>query len=241
MCSAMLRAIISYDGSPYFGWQNNGHLPTIQGEIQKALSKLAKSPISVEAASRTDRGVHARGQVIQFSMPPPFEPIQLQKALNANLPQTIRVKGLSFQDFHPSIDATGKEYHYQICTELVQDPMLRHFSWHYYYPLSLQKILESAKDLIGTHDFSAFSNQIEENPICTLEKVEFDGRWFRIKGDRFLYKMVRNLIGTLVYIGSNRLEGRTIPAILASNQRKKAGMSAPAHGLFLHQVFYPVK
>ena len=190
-----------------------------------------------EAASRTDRGVHSRGQVVQFSLKKQWALQKLHQALNAQLPSDIRVIDLFSEEFHPTLDAKRKEYHYRICLGSVQEPTARRYSWHFYYPIDRSKIDAEAKNLLGTHDFSAFSNEVEKNPICTLESITFNGALFQIQGDRFLYKMVRNLVGTLLYIGCAKIPGN-IETILSSKDRKKAGVTAPAHGLYLNRVFY---
>lgn len=236
----MYKSILSYDGTRYFGWQKTSTGPSIQEEVEKALFRLSKTRSCPEAASRTDRGVHARGQVIQFALEKPMEPKRLQRALNALLPQDIRILETSQLEFHPTLDAKSKEYHYHLSLEPAQDPTRRLYSWHFPHPLDFEKIAIASRDLIGTHDFSSFCNEKEENPICSIESIEFDGT-FRIKGNRFLYKMVRNLVGTLVYIGCGKLPPDSIPQILALRDRKRAGITAPAHGLCLHQVFYEVK
>ena len=138
--------------------------------------------------------------------------------------------------FHPTLDAVQKEYHYRICQGLVQNPMLRLYAWHFCAHLDKTKIDEAIAVLIGTHDFNAFANTCEKNPICTLESIVFENNIFQIRGNRFLYKMVRNLVGTLLYIGCGKLS--SISSILASKDRKRSGVTAPAHGLCLHQVFY---
>lgn len=235
----MYKATICYDGSLYFGWQKTQTGPSIQEELEKALFHISGETILPEAASRTDRGVHARGQVIQFAMQKQFEPYRLVKALNATLPPDIRILQIEPLQFHPTLDAMGKEYHYHLCREPVQDPTQRLYSWHFPFPLN-ERIMETeAQKLIGTHDFTSFANEPEKNPICTLTSIRFDGSSFFIRGNRFLYKMVRNLVGTLIYIGCGKLD--EVEPILAFRDRKKGGITAPAHGLYLHQVFYQIK
>jgi tRNA pseudouridine38-40 synthase len=233
----MYKSIIAYDGTRYFGWQKTATGPSIQEELEKAILRITGEVAVPEAASRTDRGVHAEGQVIQFALQKMVEPQKLLKGLNAVLPADIRVLELSPKEFHPTLDAIGKEYRYQICQVPVQDPTQRLYSWHIRHQLDFGKMERAIKDLIGTHDFSAFANEEEKNPICTIKSIVFDGS-FWIRGDRFLYKMVRNLVGTLIYIGSGKLPEDSIPGILESKDRKKGGVTAPAHGLYLHQVFY---
>ncbi len=235
----MFKVILSYDGTHYFGWQKTITGPSIQEQMEKAIARITGETILPEAASRTDRGVHARGQVVQFGLNTPMAPHRLLRGLNAVLPSDIRVLEITPCEFHPTLDATGKEYRYQMDLNPVQDPTERLYTWHFPYPLDRPKIDSAAKDLVGTHDFTAFANEPEKNPLCTIQSVTFDGHTFQIKGDRFLYKMVRNIVGTLIYIGCGKLN--SIKDILDSRDRKKGGVTAPAHGLYLHQVFYSVK
>jgi tRNA pseudouridine38-40 synthase len=237
----MYKAILCYDGTCYYGWQETVTGPSIQEELKKALHRITGQTHTPEAASRTDRGVHARGQVIQFSLVNSQDPIKLLRALNAVLPSDIRVLELVHQEFHPTLDAIGKEYHYQLQLGPVHDPMTRLYAWHIHHDLDQKKMEQAMQDLIGTHDFTAFANEPEKDPICTLESIEYKADRFVIRGNRFLYKMVRNLVGTLVYIGMDKLPPDSIPQILQSRDRKLAGITAPAHGLYLHQVFYGVK
>lgn len=234
----MYKVILTYDGTRYFGWQKTKTGPSIQEELEKAIFHLTQENRSVEAASRTDRGVHAESQVAQFRLNQEWIPAKLLRGLNALLPEDIRVKTVERKEFHPTLDAIGKEYHYRICQGLVQDPTLRFYSWHIRNKLDPHKIKEAAAHLIGTHDFSAFANEEKKEPICTLESILFDGFFFRIRGNRFLYKMVRNLVGTLIYVGCGKIAPENIREIIISKDRKLAGITAPAHGLYLHQVFY---
>lgn len=233
--------MICYDGTRYFGWQKTASGPSIQEELEKALLQITGERVVPEAASRTDRGVHAEGQVIQFALEKTIDPQRLLRGLNAVLPHDLRILELKPEQFHPTLDALGKEYHYRICQTVVQNPTVRLYSWHLRNPLNQDNINQAARLLLGRHDFTAFANEAEKDPFCTLESITFDGSCFRIKGDRFLYKMVRNLVGTLVYIGCDKLPKGAIPSILSSKDRKMAGITAPAHGLYLHQVFYEIK
>lgn len=235
------KGLLAYDGTRYFGWQKTAAGPSIQEELEKALAQVTGETTSIEAASRTDRGVHAEGQVIQFALRKETDPRRLLRSLNAVLPSDIRIREIAISDFHPTLDASGKEYRYQICFDPVQEPTDHLYSWHFRYPLDFTKVETAAASLIGTHDFSAFANEEETNPICTIESILFQNGSFWVKGDRFLYKMVRNIVGTLVYIGCGKLAPDSVPLILESRDRKTGGLTAPAHGLHLHQVFYPVK
>jgi len=245
----IFKAIVSYDGTRYFGWQKTRMGPNIQEKIASAILQITGEQVLPEAASRTDRGVHAEGQVIQFNLNKEYEPHRLQRSLNAVLPSDIRIARLEFAsaDFHPTLDALAKEYHYRISLGPVQEPIDRLYAWHFHSPLDLEKMKIAANDLIGTHDFTALSNERsnekEKDPLCKLMQIEIDCMdqghlQLKITGNRFLYKMARNIAGILVYIGCGKLSQDCILSIIASRDRKKAGVTAPAHGLFLHKVFY---
>lgn len=235
---SMLKATLSYDGTSYFGWQKTKTGPSIQETLEKALYQILRRPLSVEAASRTDRGVHAKGQVVHFDSK---EKGLLKQQLNGVLPHDIRVSSIEEKapDFHATLSAKGKEYIYSLCCSPSQLPMHRLYSWHFPYPLDLEKMRKSALDLVGTRDFSPFAGEKKENPFCTLTHLSIEEEENRLKfvlqGDRFLYKMVRTLVGTLVYIGCGKLPADGISRI---KDRAQAGMTAPAHGLFLSKVFY---
>lgn len=243
------KLVFSYDGTNFFGWQKTDPvLPTIEGALENALTTLLKHPITLQAASRTDRGVHALQQVANFITPHDLHPHSFLYSLNAILPADIKVATLEKTppDFHPTLDAVGKEYHYTLCTNTAQSPFLRRYSWHLPSSPSLELMDSATEVLLGTHDFSAFTNRREpahENRVCTLTQftpVPLGNGWIRfvLKGDRFLYKMVRNLVGTVVYIGIGKLSYKDLPAILEGQDRTLAGMTAPASGLRLERVFY---
>ncbi|MBM3183962.1 MAG: tRNA pseudouridine(38-40) synthase TruA [Chlamydiae bacterium] len=238
------KLILAYDGTHFLGWQKTKIGRSIQGSLQSAIFQITQEDILPEAASRTDRGVHAEGQVVSFALSKTWDPRRLQFALNSTLPREIRVMSLKEapKDFHPTLDAIEKEYHYNVCTGTTQDPTLRLYSWFFRFPISLKKMRKGASFLMGINDFSAFANETKENPICHLKNIEIfpsnDTIRFAITGDRFLYKMVRNIVGTLLYIGCGKLEAEKIPEILASKDRTQSGMTAPAHGLTLYRVQY---
>lgn len=236
----MYKLILSYDGTQYFGWQKTRSGPSIQLALEKALLVLGKADLP-EAASRTDRGVHARKQVVSFSLDREIEPKRLVRALNAHLPPDIRVLAAEKMaaDFHPTLDAKGKEYHYEVCLGPVQLPRHRLYSWHYPYSISWEKMQQGADLLVGSHDFSAFTTIRPKNPLCTLEAISFEPLEqnrlrIRLIADRFLYRMARTLAGTLLYLGSGKLPLEQ----LFPKHRSQAGVTAPPHALFLHQIFY---
>lgn len=241
------KIVLSYDGTRYFGWQKTKMGPSIQETLEKTIYQLTQEKIAPEAASRTDRGVHAEGQTASFVLTREREPKSLQRGLNALLPMDIRVITVEqvALHFHPTLHTIEKEYRYHLCLGTVQEPMYHRYSWAFRYPLNLLSIEHAAKDLLGTHDFSALTNKSNgvQNRICTLHRIEItslpDQRLqIAIIGNRFLYKMVRNIVGTLLYIDCGKLPKDHIPILLASKDRTKAGITAPAHGLTLYRVSY---
>src|SRR3990167_9132795 len=216
------KLTLTYDGTLYFGWQRTPIGPTIQETLEKAIEQITREKTLPEAASRTDRGVHAEGQITSFCLKREWEKNQLQRALNATLPPSIRVQKIEqvSLDFHPTLHALEKEYHYQLCLGPVQNPIYRLYSWACSLSLDLERMERAASDLLGTNDFSSFANEPtagkktsilqDGNYSCTLRQIEIlpiaENRLkIKIIGNRFLYKMVRNIVGTLVYIGRGKL------------------------------------
>ncbi len=241
-----IRLLIAYDGGPYFGWQKTTTGPSIQQELEGALLRILGEPHSAEAASRTDRGVHAQGQSVQFLTAHSIDLGRLKLGLNGVLPREISIQAIDEMplDFHPTLDNSGKEYRYFLCNRAVQSPIHRRYSWHQHQPLDCQAMEKAAEQLLGTRDFAALSNESTDDSVRTVKKlsiVPMEDRRYRIEilGDNFLYKMARNLTGMLVAAGLGKLIPSDIPSILTTRDRKRAPVTAPAHGLFLWEVFYP--
>lgn len=239
------KLIIAYEGTRFLGWQKTSMGPSVEAELEKALSQILQHPARLQAASRTDAGVHAEGQVINFFTEKKIPPERLQKSLNALLPKEISVLEVAPMplSFHPTLDNRGKEYHYFACLGTSQLPFHRHFSWHFPYPVDIDAMKQAAKSLEGWYDFSAFTNEKQTDHIREIFKIEiFPLPVNRLKicvsGNRFLYKMVRNIAGTLLYVGCGKISPEEIGNILQSQDRTRAGVTAPAHGLVLKQVFY---
>lgn len=239
-----VKTVLAYDGANYLGWQRTLTGPSVQQTVEEALSLILREEIRVNGASRTDRGVHARGQALNFLTHTPFDSRVLHR-LNQVLPKDM--SALSFElmplDFHATLSVSSKIYKYHLSCAPVQLPQNRFTEWHFPYPLDLRLITESCALLVGTHDFEALTNQKNnetyESHIRTLKRFEVDSNFtFTLEGDNFLYKMVRNLIGLVVYVGCGKLTLSDIPLILESRDRKKSGITAPAHGLFLDTVLY---
>lgn len=242
------RMRIAYDGTRYSGWQIQPNSLSIQELIEKALYTLLKRPIRVVGAGRTDAGVHALGQNAHFIFSEELNCDQMLQALNGMLPHDIRIKELepTLNTFHAQYSALSKEYHYHLWLEKTVDPFYRLYRHHVCdrrFSLSLLK--EGSLFLLGRHDFAAFANVggNVSNTVRTLKRLDIveqpGGIRLEFEGDGFLYKMVRNCVGTLLEIALAKRAVSEIAEILASKDRKRAGAAAPPRGLFLIKVDYP--
>jgi tRNA pseudouridine38-40 synthase len=240
-----IKCTIAYDGTSYLGWQKTKEGPSIEEELEKALSQILQEEISLQAASRTDRGVHAKGQTVNFFTLKNPDLKKLQKSLNQLLPKDIAV--ITMQEereaFHPTLDAKGKEYIYEVFTADVLLPHSRSYVWHYPYDISLEKMVQGKEFFLGKKNFASFCNIRTDDALCEISKIEIfetSPQFFRfhIFGNRFLYKMARTIVGTLIYIGRGKISPAEIESIFHAEDRTLAGITAPAHGLFLAQVFY---
>ncbi len=239
-----VKLLIAYDGTLYNGWQDS-----IETTLKNILEKIYQHPIQPQAASRTDAGVHAYGQVINYLTPKEIKLEKLHYSLNKLLPKSIVTRQLEYapEAFHPTLDACGKEYRYYLCLGKVQLPHYRFYSWHVNYDLDFDSMENGAQIICGKRDFSSFCNQgsqscythyIREITSILLQKMDDNRLCFIVRGNNFLYRMARNIVGTLVYIGRGKIAAHNLSAILESCDRTLAGISAPAHGLFLHEVYY---
>jgi len=245
-----IKLIITYDGSSYLGWQKTNAGPSIEESLETALFQVLQQPVVLQAASRTDAGVHALGQVVNFKLQnDEIDLKRLVKSVNSLLGKKISILSIEEveESFHPTLDNEGKEYLYTICNGPTQLPFHRNTSWHFPYKLDLELMRKAAELIEGYKDFSAFCNersQFTRDPFCLIEKISIHPLdemrlCISIKGSRFLYKMARNIVGTLAYIGSGKIPLSDVQKILESGKRINAGVTAPAHGLMLSQVFYP--
>lgn len=243
---------IAYDGTHYLGWQKANTGPSIESVLKTAIETILNHPVTLQAASRTDAGVHAEGQIVNFFTGQSVPSNKLQIGINALLPPDIRVLEIFEADasFHPTLNCIGKEYHYRIDYGPVQSPHYRFYEWHVPSNLDLEAMQKGAQLLIGTHDFKAFCNVRKnmnyDSYVRTITSIELLGLpnaqlVIKIKGSAFLYKMVRNIVGTLVYIGQAKLDYNNIPAMLKEGDRTKSGITAPSHGLCLKNIFYKTK
>jgi tRNA pseudouridine38-40 synthase len=244
------KLVIAYDGTAYQGWQVQKIGTGVQEKIEAAFGKMFPSVKRIHSSSRTDTGVHALGMVAHVEIPrTEFKmPVgRLALALNAFLPDDIRVLSAVRmpEKFHARFDAKGKEYRYFVWNHPAMNPLLQNRAWHFPAKLDLAKTREAAKLFIGKHDFRCFagtrSYEMESN-VRTLTRCDLKKSGaqitFIIEGDGFLYKMCRGIVGTLVQVGQGKIPLAKVEAILASRDRRAAGMTAPAHGLVLWKVFY---
>ena len=243
---------IAYDGTAYGGWQIQENAPSIQGIIENTLHKILQEKIPLVGSGRTDAGVHALGQTAHFSTAKSFVPAKLLHSLNQLLPPDIRILEIHSVplDFHARYSAIRKVYEYHLHLTATRSPFLYPFSYHPPYKVDLLLLKQCLPFFVGTHDFTSFANEAHsgsaaKDPVRTLFALDLiekeEGVSLRFKGEGFLYKMVRNITGTLLDIAAGKMDPSCIPTIFAAKDRRVAGRTAPAQGLFLVEVHYPKK
>jgi tRNA pseudouridine38-40 synthase len=244
-----LRLTLEYDGSDFVSWQVQAAGRSVQGVVEGAVERVTGVPARVIGASRTDAGVHARGQVAHVDCSTRLRAAELQRALNAVLPGDVGVAEVREAEpsFHAQRDALSKRYVYRILVGGAPSPLRRRRVWHVRGPLRLEAMGSAAAALEGCHDFAAFRGAPggpppDQDTRRTLERLEIRpcGDEVRLvaEGRSFLRYMVRNLAGTLVAVGLGRLPPEAVADILASRDRARAGATAPARGLCLERIRY---
>lgn len=244
--TAAFRAVVAYDGTAYSGWQVQPGRPTVQGLLLAAARVLLGDGVRVTGASRTDAGVHARGQVVSIRGARAMPADVVGRALNARLPADVRV--ISCADADPDFDARraarGKRYGYLIDNAPVATPWLLRYAWHVPVPLDVERMREALALLGGRHDFRAFCAAAgrDHEPTCLVRALHVVRRRARIavlvSADRFLHHMVRNVVGSALEVGRGARPPDWLAGVLASRDRRLAGPTAPAHGLTLLRVMY---
>lgn len=239
------KLTLQYDGSAFFGWQLQSKERTVQGEIEKAIQKIAGSTgrIPVHGSGRTDTGVHALGQVAHVDLNTHLNDSELKNALNGNLPLDCRVRDVEqeAEDFQARFDATKRFYRYQCYTG--DSILFQNQSWHL-TELDLGYLNKLAFQIPGDHDFLSFSKFREdlENTRCIIHKSEWksEGKMviFRIAGNRFLHHMVRYLVGTMIAVAENRFTEQEFLSLLRNPEKNVRIFKAPAQGLILEKVVY---
>ena len=262
------KLTLSYDGTPYSGWQVQPALPTVQGRLASAIQHVTGEVVLPQGSGRTDAGVHALGQVASFSLEVPIPAENLRRALNRALPPSIRVLSVeqAQPEFHARHSAVRKTYEYRIFPRLARpnadpericSPMLAPFVWDCPWPLDLQLLRAAAEDVLGERDFTSFAAsdpdlatrsqaaEADPEPRSNVRHIDLS-RWeqrdglyvYTVTGSGFLHHMVRNLVGTFVDIGAERLPFDAMIGVLSALDRSAAGPTAPARGLFLVEVEY---
>ncbi len=245
-----LKLTLHYDGSAFFGWQIQREERTVQGEIQSALERLTGGSSTVIGSGRTDRGVHATGQVAAVSMPESWSPEALHKALNAVLPDDVWVQQVERVNtaFHPRYDAVARTYSYRLgLAEEAGSPFQRRWCWPVHHQVEGEMLDLAASRIPGTHSFKAFAKagQPERGYQCTVSSAAWEpwnalGLTFSITADRYLHHMVRYLVGTMVEIASDHRPLDDLVEMLESEKTDlETSPPAPPEGLFLTRVDYP--
>jgi len=239
-----IKLLISYDGTEYHGWQRQPGRVTIQGKIEEALMRILGERISLQAAGRTDAGVHALAQVANFRANCRLTDLELVRALNAMLPYDIRIMAAERVPFHfhARKSAKSKVYRYRIKTSAIISPFDYRYVLHYPYPLDVEAMQRAASRFEREDDFSAFSSNKYRNPVrkvfrATLEKTE-DELVFTIEANGFLRYMVRTIVGTLIMVGRGKLKPEDIEILFQEKKRTTSSPTAPAKGLCLVRVNY---
>jgi tRNA pseudouridine38-40 synthase len=243
-----VKLTIQYDGTEYVGWQRQESGTSVQGLIEDALARIEGQKVTVHGAGRTDAGVHAVGQVASTHLAKILDDATLLRALNANLPPTVRVFHVESvrDDFHARFDAVSKTYEYRIWNGPALPPFVRLYAWHVPRRLDREILRRGASVLVGSHDFAAF--QGTGSVVHTTLRTVLGADWhdggsdrplvFEITGEGFLRHMVRSVVGTLVEAAQGRRPVEDMARLLAAPDRSRAGRTAPARGLFLAKVTY---
>jgi len=238
---------VTYDGTPFAGWQSQPSRNTVQDRLETALAAVAAQPVRITAAGRTDAGVHATGQVIHFDAEAVRSESAWVRGTNAHLPDEIAVQWACTVDeaFHARYSATSRTYCYVLYNHPVRPSVLaRKVGW-FHLPLALEPMREAARCVIGEHDFSAFRSAEcqAKTPVRVLERVAIDRRGdylvFAFTANAFLHHMVRNLVGCLVYIGKRAYPPEWLGELLARRERSRAAPTFGPQGLYLTTVTYP--
>ncbi|MCR4692484.1 MAG: tRNA pseudouridine(38-40) synthase TruA [Firmicutes bacterium] len=241
-----IKLTIQYDGTMYHGWQMQKNAPTVQEELSRAISRVTGSLPNITGSSRTDAKVHAKHFVCNFKTESSVPCEKLPLALNTYLPDDIVCLSAEDckSDFNARFSAKKKCYTYYILNSKLPCAFLRNYSWHFPYEIDIENMKKAAKGFIGKHDFAGFAAsggtvKTTVREIYSLDVTkEGDLIKITVTGDGFLYNMVRIIAGTLCFAGCGKIDYLSVPEIIASRDRKRAGITAPPQGLFLTEVYY---
>ncbi|MFI5333695.1 MAG: tRNA pseudouridine(38-40) synthase TruA [Chlamydiales bacterium] len=243
------KITLAYDGTSYSGWQLQSNAVSIQDLLQQAAAIVLRKMVHITGSGRTDAGVHAKGQVAHFTFDEKLDPFRLLASLNGILPLDIRILAIeeTTPEFHARYSAKSKIYHYHLYLKKPIDPFTRLYSTHIRQTIDLSSMKKACAYLIGTHDFTSFANEgdhgtASRDPIRTMLRLDLveteNGARLEFEADGFLYKMVRNSVGTLLDVGKGKLLPEGVQEILAAKDRRRASAAAPPQGLFLMEVKY---
>jgi tRNA pseudouridine38-40 synthase len=242
-----IKLVLAYDGSRYHGWQRQPNEITIQEVIEEKIQIMAGEAVTLFASGRTDAGVHAVNQICHFKTRSTIDPKILKKGLNSLLPGDILITDAETVslDFHARYNAKSKTYEYRLLNREEPDIFQRKYVWHIRMPLDVEEMKKCVTFLLGTHDFSSFksSGSGNANPVRSVLNAGIFGPEkgylrFVIEADGFLRHMVRSIVGTLVEAGLGKINSSGFKEIIESKDRSRAGVKAPAQGLFLMEVRY---
>ena len=244
-----IKIVLEYNGSMFFGFQKQPGRPTIQEVLEKALSGFFDRKMKIAAASgRTDTGVHAEGQVVNFKTSSAHKLWQIQKGLNALLPPPVVVKEIEevTPDFHARYSVRSKTYEYRIWNHPCRSPLIAGRAFHVPYALNISSMRKAAKIFTGKHDFRSFTSvsAIKKGSSCvrTIKRFQIKKQGhlilMHVEANGFLYHMIRNMVGTLLEVGRGKRKAENIETILKAKDRRLAGMTAPSEGLTLMRVTY---
>jgi tRNA pseudouridine38-40 synthase len=242
-----IKLTIEYDGTAYHGWQIQPGLKTIQGLMRERIAQITQEKVNLMGAGRTDAGVHALAQVANFHTESTIDLLALQRGLNSLLPPDIVVKGTEEveEGFHARFSARSKTYEYHILNQPYASAIWRDYAWFIHHELDISPMRRCGAVLIGSHDFSSFRASGDESrhsirEVIRLEIEQREGHLIvvAIEANAFLREMVRSIVGTLVDVGRGKTSFEEFEEIFQTRDRRRAGMTAPAHGLFLTEVKY---
>ncbi|MBI1747649.1 MAG: tRNA pseudouridine(38-40) synthase TruA [Acidobacteria bacterium] len=241
-----IKITIAYDGTRFSGWQIQPGRDTVQGALLCAIQKITGQKVDVLASGRTDAGTHALAQVANFHVTSAPTPASFRRALNGALPRDVRIRRLEIvdEDFHARRDALRKSYRYQIYTGPVVSPFEYRYYYHFTYDLEMAPMIEAARALLGEHDFTSFAAAATtaKSAVRTLYRSEVRKVGYRlfyqVEGNGFLQHMVRNIVGTLLEVGTGKRKPYSMANLLKARDRRMAGPTAPSQGLFLVRVKY---
>ena len=237
---------IAYKGTNYHGYLVQENANTITAEVQNAIADILGKREDIKGCSRTDAGVHANEYCFSMKTDTNIPPKRLQTGINSRLPDDIVVNEITLMPdaFHARYSSTGKEYIYKIYTGKLRDPFLSEYTLWYPHDIDIDLLNEAASHFVGTHDFTSLANSGNKitDPVRTINSCHFtkqgDNVLFTVAGNGFLYKMIRTMVGTLLFVNSGRFKPSDMKTILEDKNRGSAGKTVPPQGLYLNKIFY---